>query len=200
MSPNVFAFKESLRLCFISGVASSQNLLYIGGIIPDVMMIIAFRFLFYLGVGHPEIVKLFPSGFAKVQQILSRNAIIIAVANPICTGVPKIRESDLRTSSFIWSISSCIEHLAKGSFVWLPLQARQFLQNLMSCSIKFIFLILQFGSLDLAPSIALSTRMSVALPFLGLPTTVRRFVMFLPNSVLGFKFASGNNLSRDRFF
>ena len=40
-------------------------------------------------------------GFPKVQQILSRNVIMTAVAYPICTGVPNIRESELRTSSFI---------------------------------------------------------------------------------------------------
>ena len=39
---------------------------------------------------------MFLSGFANVQQILSRNVIIMAVANPMCTGVPKIRESGIQ--------------------------------------------------------------------------------------------------------
>ena len=97
-SPTVFAFSESLEVCLISEVASSQSLLNNGGIIPDVTIIIDFRFLLDRGIGHPEIVNIFPSGFAKVQQILSRNVIIIAVAYPIWTGVPNIRESDLKIS------------------------------------------------------------------------------------------------------
>lgn len=51
------------------------------------------------------------------------------------------------------------------------------LMRLISCSIKLIFLTLQSGDLDLKPSIALSTRLSVALPFRGLPTTARRFII-----------------------
>jgi len=89
MSPTVLALSESLTVCLISEVASSQNFLNIGGIIPDVTIIIDFLFLFDRGIGHPKIVNSFPSGFAKVQQILSRNVIIIAVAYPIWTGVDK---------------------------------------------------------------------------------------------------------------
>ena len=39
--------------------------------------------LFDLGIGHLWIVKYVPSGLAKVQQILSRKVIMIAVAYPI---------------------------------------------------------------------------------------------------------------------
>ena len=46
-------------------------------------MIIDYPFLSDLGSGHSDIVKNFFSGLAKVQQILSRNDIIIAVAYPI---------------------------------------------------------------------------------------------------------------------
>jgi hypothetical protein len=76
-----------------------------------VTMIADFRFFPDLEIGHPDSVTVLLSDFAKVQQILSRNVIIIAVAHPICTGVQKIRESELRTSSLISSISSCIEHV-----------------------------------------------------------------------------------------
>ena len=96
----VFPFKESLTTPLISGVASSQNRLYNGGTIPDVTIIFDFRFLSDRGRGHPEIVRILLSSFAKVQQILSRKFIIIAVANPMCTGVPinkRIRFEDILT-------------------------------------------------------------------------------------------------------
>ena len=78
-------------VCLIRGVAWSQNLLYRGGTIPDVTIITAFRSLSDLGSGHLGMVKIVLSGFAKVQQILSRNAIMGAVAYPMCTGVFPIR-------------------------------------------------------------------------------------------------------------
>ena len=90
-----------MAVLLISGVASSQSFLYIGGIIPDVTMIIAFRFLSDRGIGIPDMFKNLPSGLAKVQQILSRNVIIVAVAYPIWTGVPNISASDLRISCFM---------------------------------------------------------------------------------------------------
>ena len=102
MSPTVFAFSESFAVRLIRRVASSQNRLKSGGVIPDVIMIMDFRVLLDRGIGHPWIDKTFPSGLAKVQQILSRNAIIMDVAYPIWTGVPNISASDNRTSSLIY--------------------------------------------------------------------------------------------------
>jgi hypothetical protein len=63
-------------------------------------MITAFLFLSDLGRGHPEIVNIFLSGLAKVQQILSRKAIIIAVANPMCTEV--FRKQASRPQEYRW--------------------------------------------------------------------------------------------------
>ena len=60
-----------------------QNLLNIGGTIPDVTIMIDRRTFSDRGTGQPWMESIFPSGFAKVQQILSRNVIIIAVAYPI---------------------------------------------------------------------------------------------------------------------
>jgi hypothetical protein len=60
-SPTVLAFSESLAVCRISEVASSQSLLNNGGIMPDVTMIIDLRVLFERGTGHPWIDKIFGS-------------------------------------------------------------------------------------------------------------------------------------------
>jgi hypothetical protein len=98
MVPTVVEFRESLAVWLMSPVALSQNLRKRGGTIPEVTMMTDLRFLSDLGRGQPVRVRYLFSGLAKVQQILSRKAIINEVAYPMWTGVPQIRASASRRS------------------------------------------------------------------------------------------------------